>query len=39
MNPFPRLFLWLARGDNAFNIMLFVCVPPLVTIIFLGWQP
>lgn len=32
-----RISAWLARGDNAFNVMLFTCFPMLVTIVVIGW--
>lgn len=40
MNPaglFGRFACWLARGNNSFNLLLFITVPPLVAITMIGF--
>lgn len=37
MSAFSRFSLWLSRDDHAFNLMLFVLVPPLATVIAIGF--
>lgn len=34
---FPAFANWLARGDNAFLFCLFVCIPPLLAVIAIGF--
>lgn len=32
-----RAILWLAQGDNSFRVVLFATVPPLLTILMIGF--
>jgi hypothetical protein len=32
-----RAFLWLARGDNSFHVMLWTCLPPLLALTLTGF--
>jgi hypothetical protein len=37
MRAFTRFGLWLARGDNAFNVAIFLTIPPLAAITAIGF--